>query len=59
MAGALFRRLVADRFQPTDLTRSPWTRDALHGVGLAESALFDEQGPIGRSIRSLLVEARG
>lgn len=29
-----------------------------HGVGLAESALLDEQGPIGRSIQSLLVEAR-
>jgi len=31
MADALFRRLAADRFQPTDLARGPWTRDALHG----------------------------
>ncbi len=30
-----------------------------HGVGLATSELFDEEGPIGRSIQSLLVEARG
>jgi acyl-CoA thioesterase len=30
-----------------------------HGVGFAESALFDEQGRIGRSIQSVLVEARG
>ncbi len=29
-----------------------------HGVGFAESALFDEQGRIGRSVQSLLVEAR-
>jgi len=28
------------------------------GVGLAESRLFDEQGPIGRATQSLLVEAR-
>jgi len=27
-----------------------------HGVGLAESQLFDEQGPIGRSVQSLLIE---
>ncbi len=27
-----------------------------HGVGLAESALFDEQGPIGRAAQSLLIE---
>jgi hypothetical protein len=28
------------------------------GVGLAQSALWDEQGPLGRSLQSLLVEAR-
>lgn len=28
------------------------------GVGLAQSALWDEQGPIGRSLQSLLVDAR-
>ncbi len=26
------------------------------GVGLAESRLYDEQGPIGRSVQSLLIE---
>lgn len=30
-----------------------------HGVGLAESRLFGEQGPIGRSLQSLLVEKTG
>jgi hypothetical protein len=29
-----------------------------HGVGLAESRLWDEQGPIGRALQSLLLEAR-
>lgn len=29
------------------------------GVGLAESALFDEHGPIGRSLQSLIVEHTG
>ncbi len=29
-----------------------------HGVGLAESALWDEAGPLGRSLQSLLVEPR-
>ena len=29
-----------------------------HGVGLAQSALWDERGPIGRSLQSLLVDAR-
>ncbi len=29
-----------------------------HGVGFAESALFDDQGRIGRAVQSLLVEAR-
>ena len=28
------------------------------GVGLAQSALWDEQGPLGRALQSLLVEAR-
>ncbi len=26
-----------------------------HGIGLAESALYDEQGRLGRSVQSLLV----
>jgi hypothetical protein len=30
-----------------------------HGVGMAESALYDEQGPIGRSVQSLLIEQIG
>lgn len=30
-----------------------------HGVGLAQSALWDEAGPLGRSLQSLLVEPRG
>lgn len=34
------------------------TRLGTEGVGLAESVLFDEQGPIGRATQSLLVEAR-
>lgn len=29
-----------------------------HGVGLAQSHLWDERGPLGRSLQSLLVEAR-
>lgn len=29
-----------------------------HGVGVAQSALWDERGPLGRSLQSLLVEAR-
>jgi hypothetical protein len=29
-----------------------------HGIGLAESALWDEDGPLGRSLQSLLVEPR-
>jgi hypothetical protein len=32
------------------------TRPEPHGVALAESKLWDEQGPIGRSLQSLLVE---
>jgi hypothetical protein len=28
------------------------------GVGLAESALEDERGPIGRALQSLVVDAR-
>ena len=31
-----------------------WLSDA--GVAQAESALYDEQGPIGRSLQSLLLE---
>ena len=34
------------------------TRLGPDGVGLAESLLFDEQGPIGRSAQTLLVERR-
>lgn len=34
------------------------TRLGAEGVGLAESLLFDEQGPIGRATQSLLVEGR-
>lgn len=30
-----------------------------HGVGMAESALYDETGRIGRSLQSLLLDARG
>lgn len=29
-----------------------------HGVGLAESALYDERGPFGRSVQTLLIEER-
>lgn len=29
-----------------------------HGVGLAESLIFDEHGPIGRAVQSLLLEMR-
>ncbi|HUS24934.1 MAG TPA: thioesterase family protein [Candidatus Binatia bacterium] len=29
-----------------------------HGIGLADTRLLDEQGPIGRSVQSLLIEAR-
>lgn len=34
------------------------TRMEGHGVGLAQSALWDEQGLLGRSLQSLLLEAR-
>lgn len=34
------------------------TRIGSEGVGVAESLLFDEHGPIGRSAQTLLVEAR-
>jgi len=30
-----------------------------HGTGVAEGALYDRRGRIGRSMQSLLVEARG
>jgi hypothetical protein len=30
-----------------------------HGIGFATSALYDEQGPIGRSVQSLLLDTRG
>ena len=29
-----------------------------HGIGLADTRLLDEQGPIGRSAQSLLIDAR-
>lgn len=48
MADALFRRLAADQFLPTDLARGPWSREALHGgppaalmAGAAQAALGD------------------
>lgn len=63
-----FRRYI---FINTDLTvhlhRHPageWVRlDAktvaqTHGVGMAESALHDEQGPLGRAVQSLLLTQR-
>lgn len=34
------------------------TRIEPHGVGLATSNLYDEQGPIGKALQSLLVDAR-
>ena len=34
------------------------TRIGTEGIGLAESLLFDEEGPIGRATQSLLVEGR-
>jgi hypothetical protein len=30
-----------------------------NGIGLAESALFDEEGPVGRAVQTLVVEPRG
>lgn len=33
-----------------------WMED--RGVALAESRLWDEQGPLGRSLQSLLIDAR-
>ncbi|MGD0378551.1 MAG: thioesterase family protein [Acidimicrobiales bacterium] len=35
------------------------TRIGIPGVGVAQSALWDVHGPIGRSVQSLLVERRG
>jgi hypothetical protein len=32
--------------------------DAAHGAGMAESALWDERGRMGRSVQSLLIEAQ-
>ena len=29
-----------------------------HGVGIADTALFDERGPIGRAVQTLLVGER-
>ena len=34
------------------------TRVAPHGMGIAESLLRDERGPIGRSVQSLIIEPR-
>jgi hypothetical protein len=34
------------------------TRVAKHGMGIAESLLRDERGPIGRSVQSLIIESR-
>jgi len=30
-----------------------------HGIGLAESRLWDEHGPLGRALQSLLLEGPG
>jgi hypothetical protein len=30
-----------------------------NGVGLADTALYDEVGPIGRAVQALLVDERG
>lgn len=38
-----------------DAVTVPWPS----GVGLAEAALHDARGPVGRSLQSLLIEARG
>ena len=35
------------------------TRVETHGIGMAESLLRDERGPIGRAVQSLLIEALG
>jgi acyl-CoA thioesterase len=52
MADALFRRLSANQFEPTDLARGPWDRDALHGgpsaalfAAAAQRALGDDMFP--------------
>jgi hypothetical protein len=34
------------------------TRVEAHGTGLAESRLFDREGPIGRAVQSLIIEER-
>jgi hypothetical protein len=39
------------------LDSTTWVHE--HGVGLAESQLWDQEGPIGRSLQSLLVDRRG
>jgi hypothetical protein len=41
-----------DVFVPTELTRGPWSPLAQHGG----PPVWDERGPIGRSLQSLLVE---
>lgn len=47
---------VADgsQFVSTGLTRGPWIVQE-RGVGLADTRLLDEQGPLGRSVQSLVV----
>ena len=34
------------------------TRPEPEGVGMADTALFDERGPIGRAVQTLLVRER-
>ncbi len=52
-------------FVSTELTRGPrWVGlDAItipqpNGIGLADTALYDERGPLGRAIQTLLVRSR-
>jgi hypothetical protein len=47
-------RLPEGEWIGLDATTVPWP----DGVGLAESALEDERGPIGRALQSLVVDAR-
>jgi hypothetical protein len=44
-----------DRYVTTELTRGPWDPGA---VGLSDTALFDERGPIGRATQTLLIADR-
>ncbi len=50
MVDALFRRLDAHRFRPTELARGPWTRDALHGGPPAALMAAAAQHTLGESM---------